>query len=193
MYQAAMRLLYGRHFDERYAAIAEHIPTGTSVVDVCAGDCYLYRKHLRRKSVAYLGLDASARLVGWARRQGVEAREFNLWIDDVPGGDIVLMQASLYQFVPHEQEIVKKLIAAARGKVIISEPIHNLSSSRNPLMAALGRSLTVPTPAGHPYSGRRFERDSLSGLFRSFDELEHTFSLAGGKEMAGIFRGRRQS
>ncbi len=91
-----MRLLYGRHFGERYAAIAEYIPIGTSVVDVCAGDCYLYRKHLHRKSIRYLGLDASVRLVRWARRRGIEAREFNLWIDDVPGGDIVLMQASLY-------------------------------------------------------------------------------------------------
>lgn len=192
MYQTAMRLLYGRHFRERYAALDAEIPDGAEVVDVCAGDCYLYLNYLRRKSVRYLGLDLSPRLVGWAIRHQVNARVFDVWEDDIPTADVVVMQASLYQFVPETRRVIERLLAASRDRVIISEPVQNLSSSRYRLLSAMSRYLTSPVASGHVYAGRRFDRASLTRLFRSFEAFERTYILPGGKEMIGVFAGQHR-
>ncbi len=189
VYHLVMRLLYGRHFGARYAAIAAEIPSGAEVIDVCAGDGYLYLKFLRQKSVRYLGLDISPRLVDWARKRGVSARQFNLWHDTLPPGDVVVMQASLYQFLPQAEPIIRKLLSAARCKVIISEPIRNVSSSLLPLVSGLSRRLSAPDASGGTYTGQRFDRQSLADFFHSFETFERSFMIPGEREMVGIFRG----
>ena len=191
-YHLVMRVLYGRHFDARYEAVAAEIPPGASVVDVCAGDGYLYLKCLRQKSVRYLALDISPSLVAWANRHGIPAQQFNVWQDTPPPGDIVVMQASLYQFLPHADAIVRNLLAAARQKVIIAEPIRNLSASSHPLLSLVSRRLTAPDSSGEHYTGQRFDRQSLGALFRAFDAFEREFIAPGGREMIGIFRGQRE-
>jgi hypothetical protein len=192
LYHVAMRLLYGRYFEARYAAVAEEIPRGSMVVDVCAGDCYLYLKHLRHKEVSYLGLDISPRLVRWARRHGASAQEFDLWKDEVPTAEIVVLQASLYQFVPHVEAIMHKLLYAARGKLVVSEPIHNLSASGGRLFGRVARYLTAPNSAGEGYVGERFDRQSLTALFGLFDTFQRAWIIPGGREMIGVFGGSRQ-
>jgi trans-aconitate methyltransferase len=185
-----MRVLYGRNFHARYQAIAVFVPPGVEVVDVCAGDCYLYLTQLRAKSVKYLGLDISPQMVAWARRRGIAAQEFNVWQDVIPPTDFVLMQASLYQFIPHAEHILHRLIRAARQKVIVAEPIQNLTESPHRLLAALTHRLTVPLGADDSYTGRRFHRDSLMALFTSFQEFEGAYEIPGEREWIGVFTGR---
>ncbi len=189
-YRLAMQILYGRHFEARYAAVAAEIPAATTVIDVCAGDGYLYQKHLRPKGVHYLGLDLSPQLVHWANQQGIPAREFNLWEEEIPVGDVIVMQASLYQFFPHTQSIIQKLLAAAVQKVIIAEPIRNFANSHNPLLAGMSRRLTRPALAGKWYTGQRFDEQSLLDLFRSFAAFEKARFIPGGRELVGVFRGQ---
>jgi hypothetical protein len=184
-----MRLLYGQYFDARYFAVATEIPEKSVVVDVCAGDCYLYLKYLRQTSVKYLGLDSSHQLVQWAQKHGVVAREFNLWEDEIPTSEIVVMQASFYQFTPHETFIMHKLLSAARQKVIVSEPIVNLSSSKHRWLAMLSHHLTIPPYAKKSYSGQRFDHKSLTEFFKSFEAYERSYIIPGEREMVGIFRG----
>lgn len=189
LYHAVMRVLYGRHFNARYAAIAAEISSGVAVVDVCAGDAYLYLKYLRSRSVQYLGLDLSPYMVRWASGRGVPMRQFDARTDEIPIGDVVVMQASLYQFLPRAEPIVRKLIAAARRAVIITEPIRNLSSSGNPLLSIVGRRMTVPASGTQSYSGQRFNEKSLTDLFHSFESFERAYILPGGREMLGVFGG----
>jgi hypothetical protein len=193
IYHFIMRLLYGRYFGDRYAAIAAEVPARTTVVDICAGDCYLYLKYLRHKPVQYLGLDASPRLVAWANQHGAPARVFDLWHDDLPLAQVVIMQASLYQFTPHEEKTLSALLAAASDKVIISEPIRNLAASDNRLVAWIGHRLTVPAAQAGPYSGRRFDRDSLTAFFHACPAFEGSKLIPGGREMIGIFKGQSSS
>ncbi len=189
LYHLTMRLLYGRYYQDRYRVLAAEVPENSVVVDVCSGDCYLHLKYLREKSVRYLGLDASPQLVRWAQKHGVRARKFDLWEEKIPAGDIILMQASLYQFLPHAESIVRRLIQAARKKVLISEPIRNLACSSSRLLSLLGQRLTVPASARSDYSSQRFDRESLMAFFGSFDEFQHSAIIPGGREMLGIFRG----
>jgi hypothetical protein len=184
-----MRGLYGRYFSDRYLAVAAEVPARATVVEVCAGDCYLYLHYLRPKSVTYLGLDLSAHLVRWAQAQGVNARQWNMWEDEIPSADVVIMQAGLYHFMPQTKAIIQKMLAAARQAVIIAEPIQNITSSSNPAMAWLGRQLVRLTVTERIDPGRRFERQSLMVVFQSLDEFKYAYLIPGGKEMVGVFRG----
>jgi hypothetical protein len=185
-----MRLLFGRFFKARYQVIDNLISRGAEVIDVCAGDCRLYLDFLQKKGVKYLGLEYSPHFVRWANRAGVEAKIFDVWKDDIPAADVVVMQASLYQFIPREEEVLEKLLASSRKWVIIAEPVRNVSDSRFGLLAKLGRLLTQPRRQGDgKYTGDRFNRESLTRLFRSFEEFERSFLIPGGREMVGIFRG----
>jgi hypothetical protein len=192
-YHLLMRLLYGRHFLARYAAIAAEVPFGSSVVDVCAGDGYLYLNYLRAKSVRYQALDISPRLVQWMQRHGVQAQRFDVWQDALPVADIVIMQASLYQFLPNAALVVEKMLRAARQQVIITEPVRNIASSDNLLLRLVGRRLTRPDKGGGEYQAQRFDQASLMALFRQFSAFERSCELPGGRELMGIFRGQHSA
>jgi hypothetical protein len=62
-------------------------------------------------------------MVRWARRRGIDARQFDITRSQPPRCDVAVIQASLYQFLPDARPVVEKLIEAAREKVIVSEPV----------------------------------------------------------------------
>lgn len=160
-----MRLLYGRSFRARYRALADAIPAGASVVDLCCGDAYLYRHFLSQKSVSYLGLELNEFFVSWLQQRGVDARQFDVRSDPIPQSDIVLMQASLYQFIPREKEILDAMIHAAKRYVLVVEPVRNLSSSTNSFLSWLGANLTDP---GTGTVTERFDTQRLMKLVESY-------------------------
>ncbi len=192
-YQLLMRLLYGRHFAARYATIAAEVPTGSSVVDVCAGDGYLYLNYLRAKSVRYQALDISPQLVQWMQRHGIQAQQFDVWQDTLPAADSVIMQASLYQFLPKAAPIVEKMLNAAYQRVIITEPVRNIASSDNPVLRWVGKRLTRPEKGGGVYHAQRFDQNSLMALAQQFPAFERSCELPGGREMMIVLRGQAVS
>jgi hypothetical protein len=188
LYHLLMRALYGRYFETRYQVLADVVPERAQVIDVCAGDMYLYRKHLRAKFVAYTGLDLSPHMVRQAQRWGVQAEEFNLWTDDLPRAEFVILQASLYQFTPHAEGIVRKLLAAAQHKLILAEPVVNLSSSPHPFLAWISRRMTIPNGEQN-YSGERFNQETFTRFLESFETLDRYWLIPGGREMIAVLRG----
>ena len=185
-----MRLLYGRFFKSRYQAISDIIPHGADVVDVCSGDCHLYQKFLREKEVNYLGLDYSPHFVKHVQKSGVNATVFDVWEGKVPPADFLIMQASLYQFIPYEKMIIEKLLDSSNKKVIVAEPIRNLSNSGFILISRLSHILTKQKSNPGVSTGNRFNYKKLLKLFRSFTDFENCFSIPGGREMIGVFKGR---
>lgn len=189
IYGYTMRLLYGRRYTGRYQAIVAHIPAGAQVVDVCAGDAYLYREFLKHRGVDYLALDISPQMVAWVRRRGVNARAFDLWSEAVPPAEYIVLQASLYQFTPHSQAVLERLLEAAQTRLLVAEPVVNLAASPNPLLARLGHALTIPAGPRERYEGRRFDRESFTRLAQSFPSLEKINPIPGGREMVAVFAG----
>lgn len=189
-YHLLMRLLYGRYFSARYEAIAAVVPAGSAVVDVCAGDGYLYLNYLRPKAVLYQALDISPRLVQWMQRHGIQARQFDVWQDPLPLADIVIMQASLYQFLPDAAPVVQKMLCAARQCVIITEPIRNIASSDNPVLRFIGKRLTRPEAGDGVYHAQRFNQTTLLDFFRQFPAVERTQEMPGGREVMIVLRGQ---
>jgi len=191
LYQALMRLLYGRYYEARYRAVAGEVPEETEVVELCAGDCRLYLEHLRNKRVRYVALDNARPLMDWARRRGVDARAFDVAVDPIPEADVVLMQASLYQFLPDVEPVIERMIGAARQHVIIAEPVRNLTQRLPAGMVRWARKLTRPA-GGSRYEGARFDAESLRSLFDRFD-CQRSFAVPGGREVVGVFAGRARA
>ena len=70
LYQLAMRRLYGAQgFQQRYRVVAQQVPPGCDVVDLCAGDGLL-RHHLP-PGTEYLAVDINAAFLDGLRKQGV--------------------------------------------------------------------------------------------------------------------------
>ncbi len=184
-YRLFMKIIYGRNFKARYEAIAKYIPEGASVVDVCCGDCYLYHNYLKFKKIDYLGLDVNPTFIVDAIRKGLKARLFDIENDPLPKADYIILQACLYQFIPRQNIILDKIFNSATKRIIISEPIHNLSNSKNPIiffMAKIFAGLLIGSTT------KRFDEKSLMELFAIYgDRLKTQFNIRGGREKIGIF------
>jgi SAM-dependent methyltransferase len=181
IYDAVMIALYGRHAFSRCSAIADLIPDGASVLELCCGPGTLYRRHLRGKRVQYTGLDINPRFVSRINAMGTAGQVWDLQQDTpLPKAYYVVMQASLYHFLPDPAPVVDRMLTAADRQVIVAEPIRNLADSRVPLLASLARRQTDP---GTGAQARRFNEASLDAFFARYaPRVERSFLIPGGRE-----------
>jgi SAM-dependent methyltransferase len=187
-YELLMRALYGRHYAARMQAVAEQVPDGASVLELCCGPGTLYLRHLRGRTSGYVGVDVNARFVERLRRRGVDARRVDLATDEdpLPAADAVILQASLYHFLPDPERILDRMLAAARDRVIVSEPVRNLASSDVALIARLGRRATDPGVGRH---AERFTVQTLEDLMARYRErIQKSFPIPGGRELVYVLR-----
>ncbi len=188
-YEVLMGVLYGRHYGPRMRAVASEVPDGASVLECCCGPGTLYERHLRGRTSGYVGLDVNAGFVERLRRRGIDARRVDLaaGAEPLPEADVVILQASLYHFLPEPERILDRMLAAARDRVIVSEPVRNLASSQNALVARLGRRAADPGVGGH---AQRFTEATLAALMERYRELVlRSFPIPGGREMVYVLAG----
>ncbi len=183
-YTALIRLMYGRDFHCRYETLAALIDPESDVVEVCMGDAYLFLNYLRPRLVRYTGLDLNRKFVDCARGKRVNAHLHDLRREEVPLGDVVIIQGSLFHFIPDHREIVLKLQRAARKKLIVSEPVRNLVTSPKPAIRWLARKLTDETDLG-----KRFNEESFAALCRQIPGCQRLIKSGRGRDMIGVFAG----
>ena len=98
------------------------------------------------------------------------------------------MQASLYHFLPDAEAIVERMIAAARDRVIVSEPIRNLASSELRVIGALGRRAANAGVGDH---GQRFTEATLDLLMQSHrPRVLKVFLIPGCREKVYVLQAR---
>jgi SAM-dependent methyltransferase len=188
LYELIMMLLYRQHYGDRYRAIADLVPAGSSVLDVCCGPGVLYTRYLKLKDVQYTGLDLNETFVARLRSAGINAIHADIKkLAEWPQADIAVIQASLYHFLPDDAGgIIGKLMRAARRKVIIAEPVRNLSSLK---LKWLARWVHRLTDAGSGAESRRYDEQSLGREMAPFaSAIERSFTVAGGREMVYVLR-----
>jgi SAM-dependent methyltransferase len=189
VYEVLMRGLYGRHYAARMSAVAGQVPAGASVVELCCGPGTLYRRYLQARTSSYIGLDVNGRFVARLRREGIDARQVDLAAaaEPLPAADVAIIQASLYHFLPDAGQIVDLMVAAARERVILSEPIRNLATSDLPLVGRLGRQAADPGVGGH---AQRFTEQTLDALMAAYRErIIAAFAIPGGREKVYVLAG----
>src|SRR6266851_6442840 len=102
IYEGLMRVLYGSGYNGRFQTVADLIPEGGSVLDVCCGPGTLFHRYLKRKGVRYTGLDINAGFVARLSASGAVGLVWNLQESrPLPPAEYVVKQASLYHFLPH--------------------------------------------------------------------------------------------
>jgi len=185
VYHYLMRLLYGKYFEARYEAISNLIPEHASVTEVCSGDSYLFRNYLIKKNVKYLGLDLNPSFVKYGREKNIHILKHDLLTDEVPFSDYIIIQASLYQFIPKEHYILNKLLSAANRYLIVAEPVKNLADSSNPIISFLARYSVNP---GTSPAVKRFNRETLLACFKQHSEFSEVIEVDGGREIIGLFK-----
>jgi len=185
-YELAMLALYRSHYVARYEAIANLIPSGADVLELCCGPGTLYSHYLKQKSVRYRGLDISKKFVSDLIQQCIVAEQWDLRSDrPLPGAAYVIMQGSLCQFLPNAAAVLGRMLEAARKEVILAEPIRNLASSRVPIIAYLSRKLTNP---GTGAPANRFVEKTLDELVGRYENLlRQSFLIPGGREKIYVF------
>ena len=143
-YRLLMAILYGRYYRARNRSVTALVPSGTDLLELCYGPGELYLGYLKAKGVRYRGLDLNPLFIQRLRRLGSTPKWRTLAGRPLPRAEIVLIQASLYHFLPDARPLID-VCATARHTVIISEPVRNLATSRLPLVACQ-RSERVAAP-----------------------------------------------
>lgn len=181
LYELSMRALYGRHYEARYRAIADLIEPQSTVLDLCCGPAVIYQRHLRHKHVVYTGLDINETFV----RKVIDVGGLGNLRDirdpqPLPRTDYVLMQASLYHFLPDPRPVLSRMLEAATRAVIVAEPIRNLTTSRLPLIGSFSGLLTN---AGSGSERSRFTEPDLDQVVTEvLGGTDGSFLINGGRE-----------
>ena len=185
-YELLMLALYGRHYPDRMRAVAAEVPDGASVLELCCGPGTLYRRYLRGRVSGYVGIDVNRRFVEQLSRRGVAANRLDLagGEEPLPAADVVILQASLYHFLPAPERILDRMLVAADDRVIVSEPVRNLASSDFPVVGRIGRLAADPGVGGH---AQRFTEETLGDLMGRYRErVLRSFLIPGGRELVYV-------
>jgi hypothetical protein len=186
-YGLAMRVLYGRYYAARDAAVAAHVPDGASVLELCCGPARLYLRELRGRIGSYVAMDASPLFVDRLRRRGVDARRADVATAELPVADFVVMLAALYHFLPDAEGMLRRMRAAAIRSVVVAEPVRNLASSRVGLVARLGAGAAATAQGTQ---AQRFDAASLRELMARFgDAVQSCAPVPGGREHVYVLSG----
>lgn len=171
LYNTALKILYGKIFEERFQCVVTRIPSSTqSVLDICCGTGLIYERYLKDRNINYIGLDLNKIFLKRVKKIGGNTICMKL-PGKLPKADIVIMMGSLYHFRGQENIIVDRMIEASRKKVIILEPVKNLSSSD--IFGFIGKCATYIQGTS---STHRLNEPQLKELFKSY--LNTVFSKA---------------
>lgn len=129
IYRLIMNFLYGMKYKKRFENIVSLINNEEKdIVELCFGDIFI-AKYAKKNNKKWKGFDINDRFVSYAIEEGFDATNRNILLDPIPKSDVCIMAGSLYHFIDNIELVLGKMLASSK-KVIISEPIKNLSNNR---------------------------------------------------------------
>jgi len=189
IYDMLLWILYRGRSRDRFCHVAEKIPPGSSVLDLCAGTAMLYRE-LHNRDVQYTAVDINPIPVNSLKRKGVHAVCADILKAEIPKADFVIMNSSLYHFWPNIEFIVKKMIASARERVIILEPVQNTADSR---VSLLGRFAKWASMVDGVMPHFHFTPETFRETMQSIPGLVKIEELENGRDMLAVFTNMEKS
>ena len=175
-YRLLQRILYGRHYRRHYEALSREIGD-LSLLELCCGDCQII-DYL--KGNVYQGLDINPRFVNRAKKMGLNVSLQDVMVSEIPEAECILIHNSLYQFFPHHIKLIHKALKSAQKKLIISEPVINLASSKNRIISFIAKRVTK---VGEDSSVKRFNREEMEEIFKQFHAEKIEFL---GRNLMGV-------
>lgn len=160
IYRSVMQLLYRgkyyRRFDPVKLLIDQSNPQ--SVLELCFGDLVMAR-YCRERNCKWYGIDRNESFIDYAIDEGFAAEKKVIDANyEFMKTDLILMMGSLYHFNEKAAVIVKNMMKSA-NRIIISEPVKNISSNR-----LYGKIAGKFSDSGSGSENFRFTRKSLTDM-----------------------------
>lgn len=185
IYDFALYGLYHGNPHDRFKQVADLIPEGANVVDLCAGTSFLFQQ-LKKKCPQYTALDINPRLVKHLQKKGINAQCFDVRTDAIPQADVITMCSSLYHFHPHCQNIIQQMQKSAHQKVIVLEPVHNAKNSRFAFMRWLGAQAGIVDGKINEFY---FSPDAFQDVIKNTPGFQKADPAGDGRDMLAVFDG----
>jgi hypothetical protein len=167
-----MKLLYRGKYKQRFDQVTPLLD-GKSVVELCFGDVQVAH-YCSRNHISWTGFDVNPAFVAYALKEGFQAQCTNLaTIEALPQADICLMIGSLYHFHHEFEAILTKMLRCA-PKVVLSEPVINLTNRQDWIGKLAGRSARITNKD----ESFRFTKASLLQMLTNYSkQLGFTYQV----------------
>ena len=166
LYRFIINILYVGRYGSRFKNIIKLIKDSKQIVDLCFGDIYI-AKYCKDNGVRWTGYDLNESFVKNAINKGYNAYQADIIkLETIPTCDVCIIQGSLYHF--HDSiENLLKLIFSSTKRLIISEPIKNLSSSNG----IIGQMARLSANAGKGNERFRYSEKSIIDMLDIYKNI----------------------
>lgn len=166
IYRFVMNLLYSGRYKNRFSDVIMLVKTDDkSVLELCFGDIFI-AKYCKQNNILWTGFDINNYFVSRTQKQGYNASVTDLTtLETLPKADVCIMIGSLYHFSDNIEDCLQKMLVAS-SKIIISEPIENVSSQKG----WIGKIAGVLTNAGKGKESFRYDKKSIVEMLNFYKE-----------------------
>jgi hypothetical protein len=177
-YRFLMNALYLGNYKNRFLKIIEVIEqeSPNSIVELCFGDTFI-AAYCHKKNIAWRGIDINAGFVERAQEKGYDAVcDDILLLDSFRKNELCIISGSLYHFNPSQRLTLFQKMFSSSKKILISEPIRNLSDQKGFIGSLARRSAN----AGKGHESFRYNEQSLKAVLNELSRvLNFTFNIVG--------------
>ncbi len=166
VYRLVMNLLYLGRYRQRFEDIISLLEQQDQhIVELCFGDIFI-AEYCKKSARQWVGYDINDAFVNHALKLGHNAVSTDiLSLESLPKADILIFAGSLYHFNQNLDKIWQ-LMTSCAPRIILSEPIKNITSNKNFLGKIGARASTVRDGA----EAFRYDRNSLIEMLDCFKE-----------------------
>jgi hypothetical protein len=166
IYRLVMNLLYLGRYRRRFKDITNLLEQkDNNIVELCFGDI-IVAEYCKESARHWVGYDINDVFVNYALKHGHNAVSTDiLSLESLPDADVLIFAGSLYHFNENMHKIWQ-LMTSCASKIILSEPVKNITSIKNFVGKIGARASTVRNGA----EAFRFDRRSLIEMLDRFKE-----------------------
>lgn len=164
-----MNILYMGKYQLRFKEVTDQLSKYKSVTELCFGDTFI-AKYCRENNISWTGYDINTQFVEEAKK--LDYNVFCLDIlktDELQKADVCVIIGSLYHFHNSIESFFEKMFSIA-DKIVISEPIKNLSSGSS----FISNFAKKYSNAGNGPENFRYNKHSL---IKDLEGLSKTFNF----------------
>lgn len=164
-----MNILYRMKYQARFNDIIDLIKdSDTTILELCFGDT-LIAQTCKERGIEWIGYDINEYFVSNAKAKGFNATKQDISeLEKLPQADLCIMCGSLYHFIPEIEMTLNKMLTSS-SRIIISEPIKNLSSNNG----MIGKISRILTNAGKGHENFRFDRSSIIETLEKYKKSQN--------------------
>jgi len=164
-----MNLLYFGGYKSRFKLLFKYIIQSKSVLEICFGDIII-ADFCRKNNILWTGYDINESFVNYAKIRGYNAVQSDVKeVEVLPVNDLCIISGSLYHFAEKTDLFFIKILNSSK-RIIISEPVKNLSDNRG----LIGFIAKHSANSGKGYKKFRYTEKTIIEMIEQ-QKIKHRF------------------